>query len=99
MKEKEPESIFNPGQADWLQEKGSQGLTQDQQALLLALTQLEAEMGREFSESERAAIESLTGNLEGFDPNEIKSAIHQMVSHPADPDRKTSWSELKKRLR
>lgn len=99
MNEKEQQSIFNPGQADWVQEKGAQGLTRDQQALLLALAQLEAAMGRELSEDERAAIESLAGNLEGFDPKEIQTAIHQMVNDPADPHRQTSWSELKKRLR
>jgi hypothetical protein len=98
MKEKEQESVFNPGQANWVQEKGSRGLTRDQQALLLALAQLETEMGRDLSEAERAAIEALTGNLEGFDPEEIKKAIHQMVNDPADPDRQTSWSELKGRL-
>jgi hypothetical protein len=99
MKQKEQGSIFNPGQADWVQEKAAQGLTRDQQALLLALAQLETEMGRELSDDERAAIESLTGNLEGFDPQEIKAAIHQMVNNPADPHRQTSWSELKKRSR
>ena len=98
MKEKEQESVFNPGQADWVQKKGSAGLTRDQQALLLALTQLEAETGRDFSEAEQAAIESLVANLEGFDPQEIQQAIHQMVNDPADPNRQTSWSELKERL-
>jgi hypothetical protein len=98
MKRKEQDTVFNPGQADWVQEKGAQGLTKDQQALLLALAQLESEMGRELSEEERAAIESLAGNLEGFDPQGIKSAVHKMVNNPADPDRKTTWSELKERL-
>jgi hypothetical protein len=97
MKQKEQEPIFNPGQADWVQAKAAQGLTSDQQALLLALAQLEAAMGRELSETEHAAIESLAGNLEASDAEEIKAAINQMVNDPADPGRRTSWSELKKR--
>lgn len=98
MKHKQQESVFNPGQADWVQQMGAQELSRDQQALLLALAQLEAEMGRELSDDERAAIESLTGSLEGFDPQEISKAIHQIVTEPADPDRTTSWSELKEHL-
>jgi hypothetical protein len=97
MNQKEQEPIFNPGQADWVQEKAAQRLTSDQQALLLALAQLEAAVGREFSEAERVAIDSLAGNLEAFEAEEIKAAINQMVNDPADPDRRTTWSELRKR--
>lgn len=98
MKRKEQASVFNPGKAGWVQGQGAQDLDRDQQALLLALTQLEAEMGRALSEEERAAIASLAEDLEGFDPDEIQKAVHQMVNKPADPNRKTSWSELKDRL-
>ena len=98
MKLTEPASVFRSGQADWLQEKGAQDLTPEQQALLLALAQLEAEMGRTLSDAERAAIEALTDGQEGFDPEEIAIAIHQVVNTPANPDRQTSWSELKERI-
>lgn len=98
MNSKAEDAVFNPGKADWIREEGVQDLDRDQKALLLALAQLEAEMGRELSDDERAAIESLSDQLEGFDPQEIKQAVHQMVNRPADPRRKVSWSELKKRL-
>lgn len=95
MTRKRQESVFNPGQADWVKEQATKGLSRDQRALLLALTQLEAELGRELSAEERAAVESLAESLEGYDPEKIKEAVHQMVNDPSDPDRKTSWSELK----
>ena len=88
--------VFNPGKADWVQEKGVESLDPDQQALLLALTQLEAELGRGLSEDEVKAVESLADKLQGFDPQEIKAAVHQMVTEPADPKRKVSWPDLKK---
>jgi hypothetical protein len=95
MTQKDKDRLFNPGKADWVQKKGSRDLDKDQQALLLALTQLESEMGRELDEDERTAIQSLADHLEGFDPQEIKAAVHRMVSQPADPNRKVSWPELK----
>ncbi len=90
--------VFNPGQAEWVQQKGTKKLDEDQKALLLALSRLEAEIGRELGEEERTAIESLAVDLEGFDADEILRAVHQMVNQPADPRRKVSWSELKGRL-
>lgn len=91
------ETVFNPGQAEWVSKKAAKHLDQDQQALLLALAQLEAEIGRDLSKDEKSAIESLSGKLEGFDPQEIAKAIHQIVNQPADPKRTTSWAELKER--
>ncbi len=89
--------VFNPGKARWLQERGTDELTGDQQALLLAMTQLEAELGRELSPEEQEAMERMASELDGFDPKDIVNAVQKMVSQPADPKRKTSWPELKRR--
>lgn len=91
------DTLFNPGKARWLREKGGDTLDEDQQALLLALAQLESELGRELSEEESAALESLSSHMEGFNPQQILDAVHQMVQKPADPSKKTSWPELKRR--
>ena len=88
--------LFNPGKARWLREKGSNTLDDDQQALLLALAQLESELGRELNEEEAEALEALAEHMDGFDADQIFSAVHQMVQRPADPSRKTSWPELKR---
>jgi hypothetical protein len=96
-KDTEPQELFNEGKARWLREHGDDDLDRDQQALLLALTELEAEMGRDLTDDERFAIDALADQLEGFDPQEIKRAVHKMVTQPADPERKVSWPDLKKR--
>lgn len=96
-KNDDPQELFNEGKARWLKEHGDQDLDRDQQALLLALTELEAEIGRDLTEEERSAIDALADHLEGFDPKEIKSAVHKMVTQPADPKRKISWPDIKKR--
>ena len=93
---KESETLFNPGKARWLQEKGSKALDDDQQALLLAMAQLEAKLGRELSTEEATALESLSTHMEGFNPQQIADAIQQVVNTPADPKRKTAWPELKR---
>lgn len=90
-------SLFNPGKAQWLQECGADALDGDQQALLLALSQLEAEMGRTLSEDETGALQALAEQLEGFDAQDIVDAMQQLVTKPADPKRKTAWPELKRR--
>jgi len=92
---KGPGPLFNPGKAQWLQEKGTE-LDKDQQALLLAMAKLEAELGRELSEEEAAALEALSDQLEDSDSESITAAIHALVEKPADPKRKTSWPELKR---
>ncbi|MBN1249506.1 MAG: hypothetical protein JXC32_17725 [Anaerolineae bacterium] len=92
------DSVFHPGQTDWIKGKAAEELDEDQRALLLALARLEAEIGRDLSDDERSAIEALGSQLEGFDASAIEDAIHQMVNQPADPHRKTSWSELKDHL-
>jgi len=99
MTESEQDTVFNPGQADWVEKKAAKDLDKDQRALLLAMAQLEAVIGHELGPDERRAIESLAGQLDGFDVQEIQEAIAKMVHQPADPNRTTSWSELKKHIR
>ena len=88
--------VFNPGKAEWLREEGAQELDDNQQALLLALAQLESELGRKLSEEETTALESLSSQMHGFSPQSIAEAVHKMVQQPADPSRKISWPELKR---
>ena len=99
MTDDEQDAVFNPGQVEWVEKKGAKDLDKDQRALLLAMVQLEAETGHELRPDECSAIESLASQLDGFDAQEIKKAIAKMVNQPADPKRKTSWSELKKHIR
>jgi len=97
MKEsKEPGKLFNPGKARWVCEKGKDELTDLQQALILAMAQLETELGREMSDEERQALETLASQMDGFDPQDITKAMQKVVRSPADPKRKTSWPELKR---
>ncbi len=93
---KETETLFNPGKAQWLQEKGSKALDEDQQALLLAMAELEAKLGRELSAEEASALESLGAHMEGFNAQQIADAVRQMIDTPADPKRRTAWPELKR---
>jgi len=99
MTDDEQDTVFNPGQADRVEKKTAKDLDKDQRALLLAMVQLETEIGHELSPDERSAIESLAGQLDGFQAQEIKKAIASMVNQPADPNRQTSWSELRKHMR
>jgi len=96
MTDDELNTVFNPGQVEWVRKKAAQDLDEDQRALLLAMVQLEAEIGHELPPDERSATAALAGQLDGFDAQEIQKAIAKIVNQPADPNRKTSWSELRK---
>ena len=87
-------SFLKPEKADWLEKGGAQELDADQQALLLALAQLEAEVGRGLSKSEKAALDALGEQMSDFDSQEIAQAVKKVVNAPTDPDRVLSWSEL-----
>jgi hypothetical protein len=91
----EKASVFNPGKAQWLQEKGKRVLDENQKALLLAVTQLEADLGRELSDEEKQAVDTLAKQLDKFNFEAIKTAVKQMVSKPADPDRQIEWPDIK----
>ncbi|TFG70829.1 MAG: hypothetical protein E4H27_05545 [Anaerolineales bacterium] len=89
------DSVFNPGKAHWLQVKGGKQLDEGQKALLLAITQLDANLGRELSDEEKQTLDSLADQLKDYDIAFIKTAVRQMVNKPADPDRQTSWPDIK----
>jgi hypothetical protein len=92
---KDKGSVFNPGKARWLQDKGGKELDEGQKALLLALAQLETDLGRELSDDEKQAIDSIADQLKEFDKEVIKTAVRQMVTKPADPDRQIEWPDIK----
>ncbi len=94
--EKKEEGLFRPGKARWLQESGNE-LTPEQRALLLAMAQLESELGRELSPDEQAAIAKLSAELTGYDSSDITRAVKQVVETPTDPKRRTDWSELRRK--
>ncbi|MCS6963135.1 HrpJ domain-containing protein [Thermoflexus sp.] len=74
-------------------------LSEDERALLLALTQLDQEIGRSLSPEEQQLLQRLAASLESYDPEEIRTAIRRMVQsrpqRPAEP-----WpGDLRRRLR
>ncbi|MGC9399655.1 MAG: hypothetical protein ACP5HM_11030 [Anaerolineae bacterium] len=88
--------LFDAEKAKWLGEGGAQELDAAQRALLLALARLETAQGRELTEVEARALEALSEQASDFDPQEITQAVRHVVEAPADPDRQTSWPELKR---
>jgi hypothetical protein len=94
----EENTLFRPGKARWLKNQGVSSLSSEQRALLLALAQLESALGRDVSDEEWEALESLTQDMQGFDPQDVARAVRQMVEAPADPERSISWPELKRKL-
>ncbi len=97
--DQDPKPLFNPGKAEWLKKKGGRALDEGQQALILAMAQLETQMGHELNPEEAAAVEALTAQMGDFDPTAITQAVEKVVSTPADPDRKLTWPELKRKKR
>jgi len=74
-------------------------LSEDERALLLALTQLDQEIGRSLSPEEQQLLQRLAASLESYDPEEIRAAIRRVVQtrpqHPTEP-----WpGDLRRRLR
>ncbi len=89
------DTVFNPGKARWLQGKGGEQLGEEQKVLLIAMAQLEADLGRELSDEEKQALDSLADQLKDTDIEVIKTAVRQMVTKPADPNRQTDWPDIK----
>lgn len=72
------EPVFMAGKAHWLLENVRQ-LSPEQRALLLAVANLDIESGYQLTSEERAALDKLSAQAEGFDPKEIEAAVHHMV--------------------
>ncbi len=74
--------LFAKGKAQWLLENARK-LSPDQRALLLAITDLDVAAGHELTPEERAALDELSIQAEGYDPDEIQRAIQHMVGAKA----------------
>ncbi len=70
-------------------------LDEQQKAILLAMAQVEAEAGRAFSEKDRQLLSRLREEVNAA--GAITDAVQRLVSTPADPRRRLSWEELKRR--
>ena len=84
------ETLFSPGKARWLLEHVDK-LDEGQRALLLAIAELSKDTGRELKEEERAALEKLAAEMQGFDPVEIQAAVQKMVEGEAKHKPGIDW--------
>jgi hypothetical protein len=78
MTKSEEEPIFVAGKAKWLLDN-AQKLTVEQRALLLAMADLDVASGHKLTAEERAALEQVSANIDGYDPQEIEEAVRHMV--------------------
>ncbi|MBI5567625.1 MAG: hypothetical protein HY870_22190 [Chloroflexi bacterium] len=79
------DSLFVAGKAQWLLENAPK-LPPDERALLLAMVELDVQAGRVLTPEERAALDALAAQTEGYDSGEIERATKHMVE--AKPTRK-----------
>lgn len=77
---------------------GGDPLSDAERALLVALIGVELETGREPNEEERAALEALMDQAEGFDVDAITRAVKKAVRAEAEEARKADWSNLEDRF-
>ena len=88
--------VFNPeGIRRLLAEGGGEELNDDERALLLAMVGADTEIGIELSEEERAALDKLRGQVEGYDADELAQAVRQMVTSKSRDSRKIKWPKVK----
>ncbi len=72
------DSLFVAGKAKWLLEN-AQKLTPEQRALLLAMADANVAAGHKLTTEERAALDEVAANIDGYDPKEIEEAVRHMV--------------------
>ena len=78
-KKKTPASpVFSAGKARWLLDNVHE-LDESQRALLLAITELDKDTGRQLTDEELAALDKLAAETTGFSPIEIQAAVQKMV--------------------
>lgn len=94
MAKRKRESILRPQGVQKLLKGGGKRLTDDERALLLALTEVDA---ANLSEEERAALEKLRTQVKGYDTEELAQAVEHMVTAEPVEGRKMEWPELKDR--
>jgi hypothetical protein len=87
--------VLSPDGARRLLE-GREDLTDDERALLLALASVDAEVGRSLDENERAALDELKAQMEGYDADELAQAVQHMVTAKPRKGRRLKWPALKR---
>ncbi|MEE8390395.1 MAG: hypothetical protein V3S14_06310 [Anaerolineae bacterium] len=88
--------VFNPeGIRRLLAEGGGEDLNDDERALLLAMVGADTETGIELTEEERAALDKLRGQVEGYDADDLAQAVRQMVTSKPRDSRKLKWPKVK----
>jgi hypothetical protein len=81
-KKKSQSTLFSAGKAQWLLENVRE-LDESQRALLLAIAELDKDTGRKPTDEERAALDKLAAETQGFNPVEIQTAVQKMVKGKA----------------
>jgi len=89
------EPVLSPGGARRLLE-GREDLTDDERALLLVLAGVDAETGRSLDENERAALDELRAQMEGYDAEELVQAVKHMVTAKSRKGHRLKWPALKR---
>ncbi len=92
-------SVLRPEGIRGLLKGDVDNLTEDERALLLALISVETETGKELDEEERAAVDKLKAQMEGYDADELTQAMKHLVTAKPREDRKLEWPDLKQKLR
>jgi hypothetical protein len=98
MTKKTDGTLFSPGKAQWLMEHLDQ-LDEGERALLLAIAELSKDTGRELTEEERAALDKLASETQGFDPVEIRDAVQKIVQDKSTHPDKRGWSDVSRKLK
>jgi hypothetical protein len=94
VKRKKKESILRPEGVQKLLKGGGKKLNDDERALLLALTGVDA---GSLSAEEREALEKLKAQVKGYDTEELAQAVEHMLTAESVEGRKMEWPELKDR--
>ncbi len=97
-KKKQGEPVFRPGAARQLLEGGWAELTDDERALLLALIGVDTEAGVSLDEEQRAALDKVMAEMEGYDVEELARAVRHIVTAESREGQKLEWPELKREV-
>ena len=92
MTENQDETVFREagGKAHWLIQHIDE-LDEDQRALLLAMVELDQEVGRTLTDEERAALKKLAAETHDFSAVEIQDAVQKMVGGEAKRQPAQDW--------
>ena len=94
-KDKPEGPVFRAGGDRRLVEDGAD-LTDDERALLLAMIGVDAEMGRSLGEKERAALDKLKAQVQGYDTDDLAQAVKHVVTAKPQEGKKLEWPELRR---